>query len=48
MPTQTYWINRANQRMDQYILDSERVADEITKAYYKASKRIESQMIKTI
>ena len=34
--------------MDQYILDSERVADEITKAYYKASKRIESQMIKTI
>lgn len=48
MLTQTYWINRANQRMDQYILDSERVADEITKAYYKASKRIESQMIKTI
>lgn len=34
--------------MDQYILDSERVADEITKAYYKASKRIESQMVRTI
>lgn len=48
MPTQTYWTNRANQRMDQYILESERVANEITKAYYKASKRIESQMIKTI
>ena len=48
MPTKNYWTNRANQRMDQYILDSERVADEITKAYYKASKRIESQMVRTI
>ena len=48
MPSKNYWINRANQRMDDYILQSERVADEIAKAYYKASRMVEKDMIKTI
>lgn len=48
MPTQNYWINRANQRMDSYILQSEQTADEIAKAYYKASKQIESEMAKVL
>ena len=48
MPTQNYWINRANQRMDSYILQSEQTADEIAKAYYKASKQIEKEMSKVL
>ena len=45
MPNRNYWINRANQRMDDYILQSEETANEITKAYYMASKRIEQEMV---
>ncbi|MCQ2464374.1 MAG: minor capsid protein [Oscillospiraceae bacterium] len=48
MPSKAYWANRANQRMDDYVLQSEQTADEIARAYYKASKQIESEMIKTI
>lgn len=48
MLTQNYWINRANQRMDAYILQSEQTADEIAKAYYKASKQIEKEMAKVL
>ena len=48
MPTQTYWINRANRRMDDYILSAESTADEITKAYYKAAQQIQKDMVKTM
>lgn len=46
--TQTYWINRSNQRMDRYILDAERQADLISQSYYQASRYIEEEMAKTI
>ena len=48
MPSKAYWINRANQRMDDYILQAEKTADEIAKAYYKASRMIEKDMVKVI
>ena len=48
MATQTYWINRANQRMDDYILSAESTADEITKAYYKAARQVQKDMVKTM
>lgn len=48
MPSKNYWINRANQRMDDYILQSEQTADEIARAYYQASKQIEEEMVKTV
>ena len=34
--------------MDAYILQSEQTADEIAKAYYKASKQIEKEMAKVL
>lgn len=34
--------------MDDYILQSEQVADEIAKAYYKASRMVEKDMVKVI
>ena len=48
MPSKNYWINRANRRMDDYILQSEETANEITKAYYVASKRIEKEMVRVV
>ena len=48
MPSKGYWINRANQRMDDYILQAEETSDEIAKAYYKASRMIEKDMVKVI
>ena len=48
MPSKAYWINRANQRMDDYILQAEETSDEIAKAYYKASRMIEKDMVKVI
>lgn len=35
MPSKGYWINRANQRMDDYILQSEQTADESPKLIIK-------------
>jgi len=46
--TQTYWINRSNERMDRYILDAERQADLISQSYYQASRYIEEEMAKAI
>ena len=46
--TQTYWINRSNQRMDRYILDAEQQADLISQSYYQASKYVEEEMAKVI
>lgn len=48
MPSKNYWINRANRRMDDYILQSEETANGITKAYYVASKRIEKEMVRVV
>lgn len=48
MKSDNYWANRANQRMDDYILQSEETANEIIKAYYAASKRIEKDMVRLV
>lgn len=48
MPSKNYWINRANNRMDDYILQAEETSDEIARAYYKASKKIEEEMVRVV
>lgn len=48
MPSKNYWINRANDRMDDYILQAEETSDEIARAYYKASKKIEEEMVRVV
>lgn len=43
MKNKNYWINRSNQRMHEYLQDSEKVSAEIKKAYIQSEKYIKSE-----
>ena len=43
MKNSNYWINRSNQRMHEYLQDSEKVSAEIGKAYRQSERYIKSE-----